>query len=267
MALFEGHLLKMKNELGSPVQYHLNSVEGQTFHLNPIIGQKIKLTFQGQIHCINCNTLTKKSFAQGHCYRCMSTLASCDMCIMKPETCHFAQGTCREPQWAESHCMIPHTVYLANSSGVKVGITRNNQVPTRWIDQGAIAALPIASVPTRLDSGLLETHFKDFVSDKTNWRKMLKNEVEEIDLYEVRDQLFESWPDHLNAEPLEMEEMVEIEYPVEQYPTKIKSSNLDKDPHVEGILQGIKGQYLLLDSGVINLRKYSGYHITFDSII
>lgn len=265
MPLFEGHLLKMKNELATPVQYHLNSVEGNTLHLNPYIGKWVKLTFLEEIHCINCGNLTKKSFSQGHCYPCMTRLASCDMCIMKPETCHFAAGTCREPEWAETHCMIPHTVYLANSSGVKVGITRNNQVPTRWMDQGAISALPIASVPTRLDSGLLETHFKDFVSDKTNWRKMLKNDVEEIDLYEVRDQLFEEWPDHLDAEPLEMEEMVEIEYPVEKYPEKIKSFNLDKNPIVEGKLEGIKGQYLLLDTGVINLRKYTGYKITFES--
>jgi hypothetical protein len=182
---------------------------------------------------------------------------------MKPETCHFDQGTCREPNWAETHCLTPHTVYLANSSGVKVGITRNNQVPTRWIDQGAVAALPIAEVPTRKDSGLLETYFKDFVSDKTNWRKMLKNDIEDIDLYEVRDQLFEDWPDHLNAEPLEMEEVVDIHYPVKEYPTQIKSFNLDKDPHVRGTLKGIKGQYLIFDSGVINLRKYTGYKLKF----
>ncbi len=79
----------------------------------------------------------------------------------------------------------------------------------------------------------------------------------------MRDQLFESWPDHLNAEPLEMADMIEINYPVNEYPDKIKSFNLDKEPLVEGILNGIKGQYLLLNNGVINLRKYQGYHITF----
>ena len=260
---FEGHLLKMKTELQSPVQYQLDSTEGHCLALNQFIGKKVKLLFLDEIKCIACGNKIKKSFAQGHCYPCMSRLASCDMCIMKPETCHHAQGTCRDEEWAEKNCMVGHTVYLANSSGVKVGITRNTQVPTRWIDQGAVAALPIAQVPTRLDSGLVEMHFKDFVADKTNWRKMLKNEVEEIDLYEVRDQLFESWPDHLNAEPLEMAEMIEINYPVNEYPDKIKSFNLDKEPLVEGILQGIKGQYLLLNNGVINLRKYQGYHITF----
>ena len=50
-------------------------------------------------------------------------------------------------------------------------------------------------------------------------------------------------------------------YPVEQYPEKVKSHNLDKTPVIRGKLQGIKGQYLILDTGVINIRKYSGYEL------
>jgi hypothetical protein len=65
---------------------------------------------------------------------------------MKPETCHYHLGTCREPDWAQNHCFRPHIVYLANSSGVKVGITRKTQIPTRWLDQGASQALPIFEV-------------------------------------------------------------------------------------------------------------------------
>jgi hypothetical protein len=48
-------------------------------------------------------------------------------------------------------------------------------------------------------------------------------------------------------------------FPARQYPSKIVSFNLDKIPVVEGQLDAVKGQYLILDTGVINIRKYAGY--------
>jgi hypothetical protein len=167
--------------------------------------------------------------------------------------------------------MIEHIVYLANTSGTKVGITRGTQVPTRWMDQGAIQALPIFRVATRQQSGLVETVFKEHVADRTNWRAMLKGEVEPLNLAAERDSLVADCSDELQVlqqrfglqaiQPIEDQAMVEINYPVEQYPVKVTSFNLDKTPVVEGQLKGIKGQYLIFDTGVINMRKYGGYKL------
>jgi len=189
---------------------------------------------------------------------------------MKPETCHFDQGTCREPEWAQGFCFKPHYVYLANSSGIKVGITRGTQIPTRWMDQGAIQALPIMKVSARKLSGLVEVIIAEHVSDKTNWRKMLKNDVEVLDLRAVRDQLLDACDEQLQALKAQHgddamqwldEEPIDIHYPVKVYPTKVSTFNFDKKPLVEGTLMGIKGQYLLLDTGVLNIRKFSAYEV------
>jgi hypothetical protein len=186
------------------------------------------------------------------------------MCIVRPEMCHHHLGTCREPEWGEKHCMIEHTVYLANSSGLKVGITRSHQMKTRWMDQGAVQALPIVKVKNRRDSGLVETVLARHVPDKTNWRALLKGDVERIDLQARRDELFASWAADLPGEKLFAEE-IRIAYPVAKYPAKIVSFNLDKSPEVRGELLGVKGQYLILDTGVINLRKYGGYELEWES--
>jgi hypothetical protein len=194
---------------------------------------------------------------------------------MKPETCHFDEGTCRQTEWGEFNCFIPHYVYLANSSGIKVGITRGTQIPTRWIDQGAGQALPIFQVATRLQSGLLEVAIKEHVSDRTDWRKMLKGEAEALDLISIRDELLEKCSAEIEAIRVEQdgaaikqidESVVDIRYPVTEYPKKVKSLNFDKQPEIEGTLMGIKGQYLILDTGVLNIRKFSGYNMQVDFI-
>jgi len=244
------------------VKYSLAIGDGSIV-MNSLLGKKIELRFKGNITCSNCGAKTKKSFSQGFCFPCARSLARCDMCIMKPETCHHHLGTCREPEWGLANCFTSHIVYLANSSGIKVGITRKTNTPGRWIDQGAISALPILEVGTRLDSGKIETALKRFVSDKTNWRQMLKNEVEPIDLVSKKLSLLGEIPsliDELSAKRLD-DVVVNIRYPVLKYPTKIVSLNFDKTPFISGVLEGIKGQYLLLDSGVLNLRKFSSYHL------
>lgn len=265
-----GKLRKMQVELDSQVQYSMR-LGDEAIPLNEAIGKTLTLTYSGDINCIHCDRKTKKSFSQGYCYPCMRRLAQCDICIMKPEQCHYEAGTCREPEWGETHCLRPHYVYLANSSGIKVGITRGTQIPTRWIDQGAVQALPIAEVSERLLSGLIEVELKQYVSDKTSWQKMLKGNIPEIDLEAYRDELFEESEDALGnliqqygdeaIMLLDEEETVDIEYPVLEYPTKIKSMNFDKTPEVSGTLMGIKGQYLIFDTGVINMRKFSGYQV------
>ena len=269
MPEYLGNIEKMRATLAEPVQYALPVGD---FHLpmNELVGQPLKLVHTGRIHCVACGRLTKKSFNQGYCYPCFTKLAQCDSCIVKPELCHFAEGTCREPEWGMAHCMIPHVVYLANSSGLKVGITRHSQIPTRWLDQGATQALPILAVQSRFQSGLAEVIFKDFVADKTDWRAMLKGDAAELDLRARRDELLSKVESGLanlrsrfGAEAVAVldKELVTIRYPVQQYPVKVSSLDFDKTPEVGGMLQGIKGQYLLFDTGVINLRKFGGYEL------
>jgi len=266
-----GPLKKLTAQLDSKghVQYQLPIGE-QSIPLNELIGKHITLEHVGVINCSNCGRKTKKSYSQGFCYPCMQKLAQCDMCIMKPETCHHHLGTCREPEWGTKNCMVPHYVYLANSSGLKVGITRHTQIPTRWIDQGAVQALPIFKVSSRIQSGLVEIALSKFVADKTNWRAMLKGSPEEIDLVarakELKPKIAQELADIAlqygedAVESLE-EEVVELHFPVEQYLEKISSFNFDKTPEVSGVLLGIKGQYLIFDKGVINMRKFTSYHI------
>ncbi|NRB41598.1 MAG: DUF2797 domain-containing protein [Pseudomonadales bacterium] len=255
---------------GDKVAYHLPVADGLV-DMNALIGQQITLRYLQEINCSHCGRKTNKSFAQGYCYPCMQKLAQCDSCIMSPEKCHYDAGTCREPEWGEKNCMTDHIVYLANSSGLKVGITRGTQVPTRWMDQGAVDALPIMRVSTRLLSGLVEVVFKQYTADKTNWRKMLKNEVPELDLTVERERLFDlagEELDHLmslhgfNAiQFLDDAPLYHFDYPVIEYPIKVTSFNLDKNPMISGKLMGIKGQYLILDGGVINMRKYTSYQL------
>ena len=266
-----GHLQKMHTKLASPVTYSL-PLDDHLEEMNPHIGHTISLKATGQIHCVACGRKTNKSYSQGHCYPCMKSLPQCDMCIMKPETCHYEQGTCRDPAWGDEHCMQPHTIYLANSSGIKVGISR--QIPTRWIDQGASEALAIMQVSHRHLSGLVEVIFKNHVSDRTDWRKMLKGSPEPIDLKARRDEIFAASADELAALKAQYgdeamttldNDTTVIDYPVTEYPTKVSSLNFDKTPHISGVLQGIKGQYLILDCGVLNIRKFSGYEVEFET--
>ncbi len=242
----------------------------QLLSLNELIGKSLSLRFHGEIRCSHCAKVTKKSYAQGYCFNCMQTLPQCDSCIMSPEKCHLHVGTCRDPEWGKANCEIDHIVYLANSSGLKIGITRHTQVPTRWLDQGAVSAVPLYRVATRRLSGLIETHAKRAVADKTNWRAMLKNDVPDIDLAReaiaMQKRLSEYVEDlHFAFGPQAIVPLVPsvwtTNYPVTEYPTKVVSLNLEKLGLVEGTLMGIKGQYLIFDTGVINLRKYTGYDI------
>lgn len=269
--MLQGPLHKMHTRLEQPVAYRLR-LGDSSIDLHEQLGKTLRLTWQQQINCVHCGRATNKSFNQGYCYPCFSSLARCDSCILSPEKCHFHLGTCREPDWAKSYCMQSHIIYLSNTSAVKIGITRENQVPTRWIDQGAIQAIPILRVSKRYHAGLVEHAFKRHVSDKTNWRNMLKNQVEEIDLYQIFETLWPHVKVELDAELLDdVEEIAKpdaslnLNYPALAYPQKIVSYNLEKQPLIEGILDAIKGQYLILDRGVINIRKYGGYLVSLES--
>lgn len=266
----EGSVSKLVGALDSPVHYSLPIGE-HLLPLNDWLGSTVRLEALGPIHCSHCGRRTKKSYSQGFCYPCMSKLARCDICIMSPEKCHYDLGTCREPAWGEQFCMTDHIVYLANSSGLKVGITRASQIPTRWIDQGASQALPILRVATRQQSGLVEDLLRAQVADKTNWRALLRGVPEPVDMLAARDRLLDGAQDGILAlqrrfglqaiQPLTAD-VVDIAYPVLEYSPKPQSANLDKQPVLEGTLLGIKGQYLLLDTAVINIRKYTSYTLS-----
>lgn len=247
--------------------------------MNELIGRPIEVHFTGNIHCVNCGRKTKKSYSQGYCFPCSQRLAQCDMCIVRPHTCHFDKGTCREPDWALEHCFQDHFVYLANSSGLKVGITRQDQLPTRWIDQGATQALPIFRTRSRIIAGKLEKAIGEHVSDRTDWRRMLKGNAEPLDLTGPANELISQAESAIAAieqdfspktdgppfERLADCEQTEISYPVAQWPEKIKALNLDKQPEIHSALVGIKGQYLIFEDGVMNVRKYTGYELRVNS--
>jgi hypothetical protein len=269
-----GGVRKMVTALADPVQYALPLGETET-PMNALLGRSLQLTFSGAIHCIYCGRKTSKSFNQGYCFPCFKRLARCDSCIVSPEKCHFHEGTCREPEWGLANCMIEHVVYLANTSGLKVGITRGSQVPTRWMDQGATQALPLYRVATRLHSGLVEVVFARHIADRTNWQAMLKGPGEERDLAADAARLTAACSEEVAAlrqthgedaiEALPAPQATAISYPVLSYPDKVRSFNLDKQPVAAGTLLGIKGQYLIFDTGVINMRKYGGYDIELSS--
>jgi len=248
-----------------PVKYCL-ALGVNEFDLTKLIGSDVRLVYSGKIFCGNCGKSTKKSYNQGYCFPCTIKLAECDLCILKPETCHYDQGTCREPTWGEEHCLKPHVVYLANSSGLKVGITRRSQVPTRWMDQGATQALAIIEVQKRLTSGLIEVIFKKHIADKTDWRKMLKGPAEVVDLHQWKEKLLNLVSEELKGHEYTIlnEPEYKFNYPVSVYPEKVSSINLEKVPEIKSKLVGIKGQYLIFEAGVFNVRSHSGYEVTIE---
>jgi hypothetical protein len=259
---YEGNIRKMKAELATPVKYALPMGE-DLIDMNALIGQKIKLNFDGRINCISCGKKTKTSFGQGFCYNCLQTAPEASESILRPELSKSHYGIARDMEWAEKHDLIDHFVYLAVASELKVGVTRMHQIPTRWIDQGASYAIKLAKTPNRHIAGIIEVFLKNHFTDKTNWRAMLKNEVlKDFDLAAEKQKVIDLLPGELKKYVDPADEVTEINYPVENYPKTIKSLGFDKLPEIEGELAGIKGQYLIFDDNrVLNVRKHNGYYL------
>jgi hypothetical protein len=257
----QGNLRKMTVQLGDEVQYTLDL--DQKVDMNALIGTEIRLEWNGIINCSACNKVTKKSFGQGFCYTCFVGAPESAECILRPELCRAHLGEGRDPEWEEKHHNKPHIVYLAASSAVKVGITRADQIPVRWIDQGASSAIKLAETENRFEAGRIEVALKAFFTDKTNWQRMLKNELDtSIDLEEEKWSLEEHLPADIMACFSENDKITELNFPVDEYPVKVKSRSFDKTPIIEGVLVGIKGQYLIFDGGeVLNIRKHTSYQI------
>ena len=256
---YEGVLTKMQTEFGKPIQYYL-VFENSFLNVNQLLNTEIEISFQGY-QCLNCGK-KKKIFRQGFCYDCFYSSPAVGDWIMKPElsTAHLGIQD-RDLAYEEKVQLQPHIVYLALSSEVKVGVTRNTQVPTRWIDQGAEKAISIVEVPNRYLAGITEVALKNHYADKTNWRKMLTNDIVHIDLIEERLKLESLLPvevrDYFH---LDKNDLYEMNYPVLEYPKKINSLNLEKTPIFQGKLMGIKGQYLIFENGtVFNVRSSGGF--------
>ena len=256
--IYTGVLKKMITENTSPVQYYLDM--GNDFlNMNQLLDRTIEISFN-KYQCLNCGE-NKKIFRQGFCYDCFYKMPQTGDWIMRPElsTAHLNKED-RDLDYEKAMQLQPHIVYLANSSNVKVGVTRKAQIPTRWIDQGAHEAIEIVEVPNRYLAGITEVALKEYVSDKTNWRKMLTNSVVEVDLKDERERLAQYIPKEAKQYYLQNNSETSIEFPVSEYPQKIKSLNLDKTPNYQGKLIGIKGQYLIFeDSTVFNVRNWEGY--------
>ncbi len=257
----KGILHKMHTQLGDTcVQYSLDLGEKNS-SLNSLVQKHITITHTGNIYCIECGCKTNKSFAQGYCYRCFTTSPHTEECVLHPELCQAHIGIARDMEYAQNHCLIPHYVYVAETSDLKIGVTRNTQIPTRWIDQGAIQACIIAQTPNRYTAGVIEVALKQYVADKTNWRKMLVKTLPEYDLrHEIS--IIQKYL-HNYQEFLIKSEIQHITYPGSISSAKIQSVKLDTKPTISGILLAIKGQYLLFENGeVINIRSHGGYEVT-----
>jgi len=263
---YKGVLRKMKTELTSQVQYFME-FEEDFIHMNQLLNREVGITFIGY-ECLNCGK-DKKIYRQGFCYDCFYDTPRAGDWIMKPELskAHLDEED-RDLEYEKKVQLQPHIVYLANSSNVKVGVTRKSQVPTRWIDQGAHEAIEIVEVPNRYLAGIAEVALKPHISDKTNWRTMLKNEIEDVNLEEKRDELKQYLPDEVQEYFLASNKETEIEFPVLAYPKKLKSLNLDKKPEYKGKLKGIKGQYLIFeDDTVFNVRSNEGYKVNLEILV
>lgn len=255
---YQGVLKKMETEMGSPIQYYL-LLPSDFIHMNPLLDQPMGLELVGY-QCLSCG-LDRPIFRQGFCRSCFFDTPMAGEWIMHPERsrAHLGEED-RDLDFEKKMQLQPHVVYLANSSNVKVGVTRKSQVPTRWIDQGAHEAIIVAETPNRYLAGIAEVALKEHVSDKTNWRRMLTNQLEDLDLAEWRERLRPFLPEEVAPYYLETAKEIQLDFPVLRYPEKIKSLNLDKTPSFSGVLKGIKGQYLIFeDNTVFNVRGSEGY--------
>lgn len=258
----KGQLRKMSHEPLDPVRYYLN-LGDETAPLTPEVGKTATVRFLGKITCIECGRKIGKTYNQGYCYPCFRDLPQNALCGVRPERCEHERGNERDREFFRTRCNADHFVYLALTSGVKVGVTRYSNIPSRWIDQGAVKALIIARVPQRILAGKIEVALAEKMPDKTNWRKMLSGNIDDADLLKARGQAVEWFPPELREYALEDEKIQTFAYPIQSPPQKIASHNLDKTPEFADILTGIKGQYLIFGNRVINLRKYAGYHMEF----
>jgi hypothetical protein len=269
VVLARGALAQMRSAFAQPVRYALE-VGDVSVPLNDLLGREVTVRFLGRITCQYCGAVTRKSYGDGYCYDCFKTLARCDLCVVSPDRCHYAAGTCREPAWGNAFCMQPHYVYLANSAGPKVGITRQQNVPARWLDQGASQAMLVMGTRTRHQAGCVEAALARYVPDRTDWRGLIGRDAAPIDLAALLARLRERAKVELAALDarfpgelawIDAPSPQQFDYPVASYDGAATVLSLLPEVAVGGTLLGVKGQYLLFDTGVLNVRRYTSYHV------
>ena len=259
-----GHISKMSSKLEHTVLYTLN-IGNNSFKLNDQLGENIKITFDGLINCIECGSKIKKTYMQGYCYRCFITSPKTSDCIFKPHLCKAHIGKSRNIEWSKKNCLVTQYVYLSLTSNLKVGVTRESQIPIRWIDQGAHKAILFAKTPNRYLAGMIEIELSKYISDRTNWRKMLQGDYEDINLQDKKEELSKLHTNKYLNYLRNDNTIINFTYTKLDNPNKIKSLNIEKPPSIKGTLRGIKGQYLILDNlYVFNVRKYTGYYLFID---
>lgn len=253
-----GLLTKLITENNDPIHYYLNLTDEIIF-FNQLIGKKIQITFN-HYQCLGCGE-DKEIFAMGYCKNCYFTSPHTGEWIIRPELSKAHLGeTDRDLTFEKQAQLQPHIVYLANSGGLKVGVTRKSQIPTRWIDQGAEYAIKLAETSNRYEAGVIEVALKKYIADKTNYRKMLIEPVPYIDLAAEKSKLCNYIPQELKKYISEDSTLIHLHFPIHTYPLKIKSINLKKNPDFEGVLTGIKGQYLMFDNNLVfNIRNHEGF--------
>ena len=258
----KGNIFKMRSELADPVKYFLPAGENE-IAMNELIDKKIRMQFSGKINCISCGKITKTSYNQGFCYNCLQTAPEAGESVVRPELSKAEFGISRDMEWAKKHDLIDHFVYLSVTNDIKVGVTRYHQIPTRWIDQGAVYAVRVAKTPNRHIAGIIEVFLKKYFTDRTQWQAMIKNETpENTDLKNAKNKAIDLLPAELKKYHCKDDEITTIKYPVINYPQKVKSIGFDKNNIIEKTLKGIKGQYLIFDDEtVLNIRKHNGYFI------
>tara|TARA_B110001454_G_scaffold215893_1_gene238143 strand:+ start:1874 stop:2665 length:792 start_codon:yes stop_codon:yes gene_type:complete len=260
---YQGVLKKMLTENAEEIQYYLD-MKTDFININQLLNKEIAINFE-TYECLNCH-LEKEIYRMGFCKSCFFDTPNAGDWIIRPELSKAHLGIeDRDLAYEQSVQLKPHIVYLANSSNVKVGVTRKQQVPTRWIDQGAHEAIEIVEVPNRYLAGITEVALKNHVADKTNWRKMLKNDIEDASLMEWRDKLKEFIPEEAKEYFIDNNTETHLNFPVIKYPIKPKSLNLKKTPNYKGKLVGIKGQYLIFeDETVFNVRANEGLVVNIE---
>lgn len=262
---FSGQILKMTTQNAKPIQYFLN-LSHDLINVNQLIGRKLKLKHIGY-QCIECGN-DEKIYRMGFCKKCFFESPYASDTIIRPELSTAHLGIEERNIEVEKEIQLPpHIVYLAYTGDVKVGVTRESQIPTRWIDQGATFALPIAKTENRYEAGMIEVELKNHLADKTNYKKMLQDDFEDdLDLTDFRNKVSEYFPNDFKKFAIDNGEIVKLDFPYEA-PENITVFTLDKKPEFEGILKGIKGQYLYFEGGnFMNVRGHEGYVIDLEIV-
>ncbi len=257
----EGPLSKLLLAIQTPVQAYAEAGP-HIIHLNAQIGKILRMEAMGLWHCKACGEVFTSLFRMGCCKICFFESPLAGDAILRPELskAHLGQAD-RDLAYEAKYQLQPHVVYLADSGGLKVGVTRHAQRHTRWMDQGASRVRVIAVTENRHQAGLIEVALKVGYSDKTSWRPMLAGMDSGQSLYEESQKALFLFPERMRPFFVAEGEEVQLAYPAPAC-AKATSLKLKGMSAWEGRLAGIRGQYLILeDQRVFNVRAHEGAQV------